>query len=477
MEAPKSQDKLNENIALVRDLLEKQKLVETIVHERETPKKELVESLVHRQHLVELQTKVERMHTGDIAHILEVLPLDDRLVVWEQIKDHRGGDVLLDISDAVRESIIETISREELLKVLGQMDGDDLAYIADNIPEDILQIRLQSLTAEDQDWLRDARQYEEDTVGFLMSNEMVVVRDSSTLDEAARQLRRLDELPIHNDKLFVVDRRGILMGVLSLQNILLNEPELSVAKIMATDVVKFSPYDDASEASKAFERYDLVSAPVVNERGKLIGRVTVDVVMDYIRDESTEDVLNMAGLSGEEDLFAPVIDSVKNRGFWLVINLIAAFIVSRVIGLFEGTIAQLVSLAILMPIVAAVGGNIGNQTAALIIRALTLGQINSQNTFHLVRKEVGVSILNGIMLGIVVALFTYLLYQNTALAVVIGVAMLLTMIVAAIIGLSVPIILEKTGHDPALGSSIITTATTDSMGFLIFLGLATIFLI
>ena len=477
MEAPKSQDKLNENIALVRDLLEKQKLVEAIVHERESPKKDLVESLVHRQHLVELQTKIERMHTGDIAHILEVLPLDDRLVVWHQIREQRGGDVLLEISDSVRESIIENMSREQLLAVLDQMDGDDLAYIADDIPEDVLHVRLQSLTAEDQDWLRDARQYEEDTVGFLMSNEMVVVKESATLDEAARQLRRLDELPIHNDKLFVVDRRGILKGVLSLQNILLNEPELNVAKIMATDVVKFRPDDDASEASKAFERYDLVSAPVVNERGKLIGRVTVDVVMDYIRDESTEDVLNMAGLSGEEDLFAPVFDSVKNRGFWLVINLIAAFIVSRVIGLFEGTIAQLVSLAILMPIVAAVGGNIGNQTAALIIRALTLGQINSQNTFHLVRKEVAVSILNGIMLGIVVALFAYLLYQNYALAVVIGVAMLLTMIVAAIIGLSVPIILEKTGHDPALGSSIITTATTDSMGFLIFLGLATLFLI
>ena len=172
-----------------------------------------------------------------------------------------------------------------------------------------------------------------------------------------------------------------------------------------------------------------------------------------------------------------MLDSVRNRGFWLIINLIAAFIVSRVIGLFEGTIAQLVSLAVLMPIVAAVGGNIGNQTAALIIRALTKGQISSQNTFHLVRKEVGVSILNGVMLGVVVALFAYLFYQNTALALVIGIAMLLTMIVAAIIGLSVPILLEKTGHDPALGSSIITTATTDSMGFLIFLGLATLFLI
>jgi magnesium transporter len=477
MEAPKTQDKLKENVALVQDLLNKQKLVESIVHGAPSPRHELVESLVHRQHLAELQIKLNRIHIGDIAHILEALPLDDRLMIWQQVRERRGGDILLEVSDSVRESLIESMSQDELLAVLDQMDGDDLSYIADDIPTAVLEQRLQSLTAEDQSWLRDSMKYEEDTVGDLMSNEMVVVHDTDTLAEAALKLRALQELPIHNDKLFVVDRRSVLKGVLSLQTILLNEPELSVGKVMATDVVKFAPDDDAGEASMAFERYDLVSAPVINKRGKLIGRLTVDVVMDYIREESEEDVLNMAGLSGEEDLFAPILHSVRNRGFWLVINLMAAFIVSRVIGLFEGTIAQLVSLAVLMPIVAAVGGNIGNQTAALIIRALTKGQISSQNTLHLVRKEVGVSILNGIMLGLVVALFAYLFYQNTALALVIGVAMLLTMIVAAIIGLSVPILLEKTGHDPALGFFFNDTATTDSMGFLIFLGMATLFLI
>lgn len=477
MEAPKTQDKLNENLALVRDLLKKHKLVESIVQQGEAPRQELVESLVHRQHLTELQTKLNRMHVGDIAHILEVLPLDDRNVIWEQVRKRRGGDILLEVSDSVRESLIETMSHDDLLAVLQQMDGDDLAYIADDIPEDAFELRLQSLTAEDQDWLRDAMTYPEDTVGYLMSNEMVVVHDTDTLNQAAKKLRILHELPIHNDKLFVVDRRGILKGVLTLQNILLNEPRLSVAKVMATDVVKFAPDDDASEASKAFERYDLVSAPVVNQRGKLIGRVTVDVIMDYIREESSGDVLNMAGLNEAEDLFAPMMDSIRNRGFWLVVNLGAAFVVSRVIGLFEMTISQMVSLAVLMPIVAAVGGNIGNQTAALIIRALSLGQISQQNIFHLIRKEVSVSIFNGITLGIVVALFAYLFYQNIELSLVIGSAMLLTMVVAASIGFSVPIVLDKTGHDPALGSSIITTATTDSMGFFIFLGLASIFLI
>ncbi|MGD8570180.1 MAG: magnesium transporter [Gammaproteobacteria bacterium] len=477
MQAPKTQDKLQENITLVRELLKKHKLVEAIVHGREVHNKALVESLVHRQNLAELQNRLTRMHTGDVAHILEVLPLDDRLIVWQQVRESRGGEILLEVSDAVRESLIENMSNDELLGVLHQMDGDDLAYIADDIPDHVLEIRRQSLTEQDRNWLRDAMTYEEDTVGDLMSNEMVVVRDTDTLEQAAVKLRSLDELPIHNDKLFVVDRRGILKGVISLQNILLHDPQLPIGKVMATDIVKFAPDDDASEASKAFERYDLVSAPVVNNRGKLIGRVTVDVIMDYLRDESTEDVLNMAGLAGEEDLFAPVLDSVKNRGLWLAINLCAAFIVSRVIGLFEGTIAQLVSLAVLMPIVASVGGNIGNQTAALIIRAITLGQIGSENAFHLVRKELAVSILNGMLLGVVVALFTYVIYQNVSLAMVIGVAMILTLIVAAIIGFSVPLLLDKTGHDPALGSSIITTATTDSMGFFIFLGLATLFLI
>jgi magnesium transporter len=477
MQAPKTQDKLQENIALVSDLLKKHKLVETIVHGRETPNKELVESLVHRQNLAELQNKLARIHTGDVAHILEGLPLEDRLIVWQQVRKPRGGDILLEVSDAVRESLIEATPRNELLEVLHQMDADDLAYIAEDIPDEILELRRQTLTEQDQDWLRDAMTYEEDTVGDLMSKEMVVVRDTDTLEQAAIRLRGLDELPIHNDKLFVVDQRGILKGVISLQNILLNDPKLAIGKVMATDIVKFSPDDDAGEATKAFERYDLVSAPVVNKRGKLIGRITVDVIMDYLRDESTEDVLNMAGLTEEEDLFAPVLDSVRNRGFWLVINLFAAFIVSRVIGLFEGTIAQLVSLAVLMPIVASVGGNIGNQTAALIIRAITLGQISSENAFYLVRKELGISLLNGVLLGIVVALFAYLFYQSVSLAVVIGVAMLLTLIVAALIGFSVPILLDKTGHDPALGSSIITTATTDSMGFFIFLGLASLFLI
>ena len=298
-----------------------------------------------------------------------------------------------------------------------------------------------------------------------------------TLELAAQHLRSLDELPIHNDKLFVIDRRGIFQGVLPLHSILINEPSLLAGDVMIHEVVKFSPFDDASKVSQAFERYDLVSAPVVNERGKLVGRLTVDVVMDYLRDESTEDVLGMAGLREEEDLFAPIWRSARNRGLWLAINLVTVFIVSRIIGVFEETIAQVVALAALMPIVANLGGNIGNQTAALIIRGMSLGQITREIMPYLIRKELGISIVNGLALGTAVGLFTLLVYRNAALAVVISASMLLTLVLSALIGLGVPILLERSGRDAALGSTVILTSTIDSLGFFIFLGLASLFLI
>jgi magnesium transporter len=477
MENTHTKAKLNQHLLLVHDLLNKQKLIENMVHLHESRKHELVESLVQRQHLAELDSKLRRLHPGDLAYILEVLPMEDRLRIWDLIQERRGGEIFLELSDAVRKSLIDTMSNEQLLQILNQLDGDDLAYIADEIDDDILQQRLQSLSAEDQNWFNSAMEFEEDSVGSLMTNEMVIIRETDTLEQAAKHLRELHELPAHNDKLFVIDRRGILQGVLTLQSILLNDPQKPVNEIMAREVVKFTPEDDASEASKAFERYDLISAPVVNQRGKLIGRLTVDMVMDYIREESTEDVLNMAGIRAEEDMFSSIMDSARNRGTWLIINLFTAFIASHVIGLFENTISKLVILASLMPIVASVGGNTGNQTTALIVRALSQGQINASNTLYMLRKEIGVSSINGLMLGCIVGLITLLFYHSMSLALVISGAMLLTLVIAAIVGLAIPLLLEKYGRDPALGSSVLLTATTDSIGFFVFLGLATLFLL
>jgi magnesium transporter len=477
MELLNTKDKLEHNITLVHELLRRHRLTEQLVHKGDSPRKELLESLLHRQNLAELEQKLKRMHTADLAHVIEILPPEDRLIVWSRVSEQCGGEILLEVSEAVRRNLVSDMSEQQLQSALRQMDSDDLAFIADDIPEALLQARLASLSSNEQDWIRESLNYREGTVGDLMSHEMVIVRDSDTLAQAELHLRSLRELPLHNDKLFVVDRRGLFKGALPLQSILLNEPEQRVADVMVTKVVSFAPEDDASDASMAFERYDLVSAPVLNARGKLIGRLTVDVVMDFLREVSGDDVLNMAGVVKDEDLFSSLVDSVKNRGVWLVVNLFTAFIASRVIGVFEDTIVRLVALAALMPIIASVGGNTGNQTSALVIRAISKGQITGENTLHLLRKEVSVSAINGLMLGTAVGLFALVFYRDVALALVIAVAMQLTLVVAAVVGMIVPVLINKAGRDPALGSSVILTATTDSVGFFIFLGLAALFLV
>jgi magnesium transporter len=292
-----------------------------------------------------------------------------------------------------------------------------------------------------------------------------------------RYLRRLGELPDQTDKLFIVERDYRLKGVLPLNRLLLNDPEVSVAAVMVDNPIAFRPYEEAHEAAQAFERYDLVSAPVVDAENKLIGRLTIDAVVDFIREESEAEILNRAGLREEEDIFSSVWTSAKNRWMWLAVNLFTAIIASRVIGVFEGSIEKLAALAALMPIVAGIGGNSGNQTTTLIIRALALDQVTPSNTGKLVAKEIGISLLNGAVWGSVLGLIAYFLYRSVPLGVVMTAAMLLNLVVAALVGIFIPMALHKLGRDPAIGSSVLLTATTDSMGFFIFLGLATIFLL
>jgi magnesium transporter len=477
MEPARSQDILERNLGHIRTLLERHRMVENIVHTQDSRKHDLVESLVHRQHLAELRNRLARLHAADVAYIMENLAPDERLVVWQEVRDRRGGEVLIELSESVRQQMIETLPREELLSALKQLDADDLSYLAEGLPAEVLNECLQSLSAEERTWLESSMTYSEDSVGALMSNVMVTVRENDSFEQVLGQLRALEELPIHTDKLFVLDRRGIFRGVLPVTTILRHRPEMLVADVMATDVVRFGPDDSARDAAQAFERYDLVSAPVLNERGKLAGRLTVDVMMDYLRERSSDELLKLAGLSREEDLFASIWGGARNRWAWLGLNLVTAFIASRVIGAFESSITQLVALAALMPIVASVGGNTGNQTTALVIRAIAMGQATTQNVLRMVRKELGISLVNGVLLGIVVALFALVFYHNVALGTVIALAMLLNLLLAAFVGLAVPITLDRLGRDPALGSSVLLTAATDSMGFLIFLGLATLVLL
>ncbi|MDP2747246.1 magnesium transporter [Pseudomonas sp.] len=477
VEAKKPQESLQNRLAQVVELLHRHKLVEDLTHRQEGQHHGRVENLVHRQNLAELQRKLDELHSADVAHILEALPLDDRLTVWQLVKVERDGDILLEVSDAVRETLLADMDDHEILAAARDMDADELADLASELPRDVVHELMETLDAQQRERVRSALSYEEDQVGALMDFEMVTIREDVSLEVVLRYLRRLKELPGHTDKLFVVDYDGVLKGVLPVKRLLVNDPEKLVSEVMATDPVSFHPDEDGYDAAQAFERYDLISTPVVDKNGKLIGRLTIDEMVDLIREESESEVLNMAGLREEEDIFASVWKSLRNRWAWLAINLVTAFMASRVIGLFEDSIEKLVALAALMPIVAGIGGNSGNQTITMIVRAMALDQVSTGNTSRLIRKELGVGLVNGIVWGGVIGVVAYLLYDSWSLGVVMTAAMTLNLLLAALMGVLIPMTLVRMGRDPALGASVMITAVTDSGGFFIFLGLASLFLL
>jgi magnesium transporter len=468
---------VHDSLLRVTELLHKHELVENLVHRQEGPRQELVENLVQKLHLVELQKQLDALHPADVAYILEALPLEQRLIVWDLVKAEGEGEILLEVSDAVRETLIAHMDERELVAATEQLDTDEIADLAPDLPREVIQDVFRSLSPEEREQLRSAMSYPEGTVGALMDFDMISIRDDVTVEVVLRYLRRLDEMPELTDQLFVVDRAGRLEGLLPVNKLLVTDPETAVVTVMRHEFVRFHPDEKAQDAAQAFERYDLVTAPVADGDGRLIGRVTVDAVMDYIREETDSDMLSAAGLREDEDLFASVWKSVRNRWTWLAINLVTAFIASRVIGAFEDSIAKLVALAALMPIVAGISGNSGNQTITMIVRALALGQISSANARKLFAKEIGVSALNGLIWGSVVGLFAFLIYHNWQLGAVMTGAMVLSLSVAAVMGVTIPLVLQKLGRDPAVGSSVLITAITDSGGFFIFLGLATIFLV
>ena len=470
-------ENLQVQLQRVTHLLSSYKLMAGFVQMQEMPSHELVESLTHRQSLLELQQILDRLHSADVAHILEALPLQDRLTIWDLVKAERDGEILLEVSDAVRETLIAAMAGHELVAATGQLDADEIADLAPDLPRSVIDDVFRSLPVEEREQLRAAMSYPEDAVGALMDFDMVAIREDVTLEVVLRYLRRLDELPGHTDQLFVVDRDEHLKGVLPVNRLLVSDPDTEVAAVMSTEMLKLRPDDKAQQAAHAFERYDLVSASVVDGEGRLVGRVTVNAVMDFIREESENEALKLGGLSEEEDLFAPVWKSVRNRWVWLSVNLVTAFIASRVIGVFEDSIEKLVALAALMPIIAGIGGNSGNQTITMIVRALALGQLNLSNARKLFAKEIGVSAVNGMVWGSAVGLFAFFIYDSVALGLVMALAMTLNLLLAGSLGVMIPLLLQKFGRDPAAGSSVMITAVTDSGGFFIFLGLATAFLL
>ena len=479
---PEAPESLQEALAEVTTLLRKHRLIEGLVHEQMehglgADRSDLVESLVFKQNKAILQRKLDHLHPADIAYILEALPLDERLYIWDLVKADRDGDILLEVSDAVRESLISSMDTDELVAATETLEADEIAELAPDLPQEVIDDVFQSLPVEEREQLRAAMSFDDDMVGALMDFEDVTVRPDVSLEVVLRYLRRFDDLPSQTDQLFVVDREDTLLGVLPIGKLLVNDPDRTVGEVMEPPRVKLLQHEKADEAARAFERYDLVSAPVVDTNDKLVGRVTVDEILDFVRESGEEDLLAQAGLRQEEDVFASVWASFRNRWAWLAINLVTAFIASRVIGVFEGSIEKLVALAALMPIVAGIGGNSGNQTITMIVRAAALGQVSKEQSRQLIRKELTVALLNGVVWGGVMGLVAMLLYKDFALGLVMVLAMSLNLMLAALMGVLIPMTMMRFGRDPAVGSSVLITAVTDSGGFFIFLGLATIFLL
>ena len=464
-------------LAEVQERLRRQQLVEDLVHRQEQgdSKASLVEDLVHRQHEAELKALVDALHPADIAFILESLPKDERQDVWRLVSPEHDADVLLEVDDWVRESLIEEMDRQDLLAATGNLDADELADLAPDLPPDVVAEVQKGLTEAERARLIEAMGYPEDSVGAIMDFEMVRVREDVTLEVVLRYLRRQRELPDHTDAIFVVDRQDRLQGILPLSKLLLSEPETEVREVMQTDFLALNPLDSDADAAGAFERYDLVSAPVVDDQGRLIGRVTIADVVDVIREHSDEQALSRAGMQ-EEDIFAPVGRALRNRAPWLLFNLCTAATASFVASRFESTVSHIVILAFLMSIVAGIGGNSGNQTMTLIIRALAVGRVTGRNIFQLVKREMLVTLLVGLCGSIAAAAFAWAISGSFAIALVMMAALVCNMLVGALVGVLVPMVRERLGKDPAIGSSVLLTFATDSLGFFIFLGLATVFL-
>ncbi len=427
--------------------------------------------------LAQLRQRLDELHPADIAHILEALPVDERRFVFDLVKSDQDGDILIEASDAVRESLIEYMDPPELVAAAQSLDAEDIAELVPDLPSEVVQEVERTLDPEGREQLRKAMSYEDDMVGALMDFDMIEVRKDVTLEVVMRYLRRFDELPANFDQVFVVDREGKLEGVLPTSTILVTDEDKEVAEVMIEPPIRFEATDKARVAADAFERYDLVSAPVVDAEGKLVGRITVSEVLDFVRERGEEAIRAEAGLREEEDVFASVWKSIQNRWQWLAINLMTAFLASRATDFFAESIEKLAVLAVLQTIVAGIGGNSGNQTLTMIARAIALGQVGDDAFGRLIRKEVTVALFNGVVFGGVLGIAMALLYGSPMLGVVLMLAMTLNLIVAAVVGVSIPIVRYRMGKDPAIGSSVMLTLFTDTGGFFIFLGLATLILL
>ena len=420
---------------------------------------------------------LEGMHPADIALLLESLPVAERDVLWEGLEDAVRAEVFAEAEDAVRTPRMLQMEAAALAEIAREVDDDDAADILQDLPEPVIEEVLEALDSQERDRLQSILAYPEDTAGGLMNLDVVTVRADVSLEVVQRYLRRRGEIPEKTNRLFVVDRENRYRGEMRLADLLIGAPERGVAELMRTEQGGIDASTPAHEVARLFEQRNLISAPVVDEDGRLLGRITVDDVVDVIREEGDRSFLGMAGLSEEDDLFAPVLVSTRRRTLWLGINLATALLAAWVIGLFEATIQQLVALAVLMPVVASMGGIAGSQTLTIVIRGMALGQIAARNVGWLLGKELAVGLLNSLCWALVVGAIAWLWFGDPGLGVIVGCALVINLVVAALAGASIPLLLRRLLVDPALAGGVVLTTVTDVVGFMTFLGLGALFLV
>jgi len=420
---------------------------------------------------------LNELHPAEIAHLLESLPYNERNIIWELVNAEKEGEVLIQLGEEIRSTLINDMSLNDLVSATEGMDVDDLADFIQSLPDRVTTQVITSLDTQHRERLEAVLSYPEDCAGGMMNTDTITVRTEVTLDVVLRYLRLLGELPENTDSLFVTTRNNLFVGTLPLSTLLTHDLDMTVAEVMNRDTEVIKASAPNNEVAKVFETHDLISAPVVDEKIRLLGRITIDDVVDVIRDEADHSVLGMAGLTEEEDLFAPIIPSSKRRAIWLGINLLTAFMASWVVSNFEHTLQKVVTVAVLMNVVASMGGIAGTQTLTLVIRGLALDQVSKSNRNWLIGKEIIVGLLNGIGWAIVIAAITIFWFHNIHVGIVIGAAIIINLCVAAFSGVLIPIVMQKLNIDPAIAGGVVLTTITDNVGLFVFLGLATLFLL
>ena len=452
-------------------------MAEAVRHDKTARQLRLLSDALDSGRLGPVRRLVNTLSPAEIGNLLESLPPGKRTVVWGLVDPEDDGEVLVHVGDEVREGLIADMDPDELVAAVEDLDIDDLADLVEDLPDTVIDEVLKSMDRENRERLEQVLSYDEDSAGRLMNPDVVTVRADTTIDVVLRYLRLRGELPEHTDHIYVVSKRHQYLGRIALQALLTHEPSTPINRLLDDEQPAIGVDETSDMVARQFSDHDWISAPVVDDNNILLGRITIDDVVDIIREQAEHQALGAAGLDEDEDLFSPVWRAMRRRLIWLSINLGTAFLAASVVGQFEGTIDKLVALAVLMPIVAGMGGNAGTQVLALMVRGLALGQVGASNIKTLLWKDARVGLLNGVVLGAILALIVLLWFHNIGLSLVIFVALTCNLLFAAIAGVMVPVMLKRAGYDPALASSIFLTTVTDVMGFFTFLGLATLVLL